>query len=80
MTKLLTALLFTLALFACDSDVEATEIPDAVRSAFERSYPTASDVEWEMDDENYTVEFDFNGEEFEMMYSPTGEPLELEED
>ncbi len=74
--------LLTFALFACGDGGTAAEVevPAVVQSAFEASYPGATDVNWEEDGDHYEVEFKFNGEDFEVEYSATGEPLEMEED
>ncbi|CAH1002463.1 hypothetical protein LEM8419_03342 [Neolewinella maritima] len=81
MIKSILFTLFAFALFACEAETAAAvEVPAVVQSAFEASYPGATDVEWEEDGDHYEVEFEFNGEEFEMEYSALGEPMEMEED
>ena len=80
MTRLLIIALFALGMFACD-DTSAAEVPAAVTTAFETAYPGATDVEWEHEvDGNYQVEFDMNGEEMEVNYSPSGQVLDVDED
>ena len=81
MMKFLLTALFAFALISCadQSTAEATEVPAAVKSAFEAAYPGATDVDWEMDDDHYEVEFEMNGEEMEVEYSATGEVLEMED-
>lgn len=78
MTKLFSAALLSLALFACgDADADGmAEVPAVVQSAFEAAYPGATDVEWEEDDDHYEVEFMLNGEEMEREFSATGVEME----
>ena len=72
--KALTLSLFVaLLIVACgDKDAAASQIPAPVKAAFQAAYPGATDVEWEVDDNEYEVEFDMNGEEYEATYSATG--------
>ncbi|THH36481.1 hypothetical protein [Neolewinella litorea] len=80
MMKFLYSALFAFALVACAETAEAVEVPAAVQSAFEAAYPGATDVEWDDEGDTYEVEFSMNGEEMEAEFSATGEMLEIEED
>ena len=73
-------LLGTLTACETETSLEDNQVPAAVMSAFKAAYPSATDVEWEMEGDTYEVEYKINGEEFENEYSATGELLEAEEE
>ena len=66
--------LFALFLLAAcgDKDMKSSEVPAAVKTAFQTAYPGATDVEWELEGTDYEVEWEMNGEEYEATYSATG--------
>ena len=72
--------LITLALFALvacgDKDAAASEIPAAVKTAFQTAYPGATDVEWELEGDEIEVEWEMNGEEYEASYNRMGKLLD----
>ncbi len=79
MIRLTIIALLGFGFFSCD-DAAPSEVPAAVKSAFETAYPGATDVEWEMDDEGYEVEFNMNGEEMEVEYDAMGNVLSVDAD
>ena len=61
---------------ACgDKDAAASEIPTAVRTAFQSAYPNATEVEWELEGDEIEVEWEMNGEEYEASYNKMGKLL-----
>ncbi|MGO3719374.1 MAG: PepSY-like domain-containing protein [Mesonia hippocampi] len=45
---------------------------------FQKAYPNATDVEWEMEGENYKVEFDMGKMDNEIWYSIDGNTIKTE--
>jgi len=77
MTKYFLIALFALGLFACEeASMTAADIPAPVMTAFKTAYPTATDVEWEKEDDGYEVEFDMNGEEMEIKFDAMGKMID----
>jgi len=57
----------------------ATNAPVAVKKAFEKRFPNAEHVEWDMEDANiYEAEFKWKGIEHSANYSATGVWMETE--
>ncbi|WP_373060115.1 PepSY-like domain-containing protein [Zunongwangia sp. H14] len=73
-----------LALFATTAvnaqDLTKNEIPSKLMSKFEKEYSNVKDVEWEMEGENYKVEFDKNRREHQVWYSRNGNMVKLEKE
>jgi hypothetical protein len=76
MQKLLITALLAFGFFACDDNVDPVEVPDNVRTAFESAYPGATDVEWEMDDDHYEVEFMLDGQRMDTDFDMNGMEFE----
>ena len=78
---LLVLLLFAGILTSCgDADNKVPEsIPANVLQQFNQAYPGATDVEWEVEDDTFEVEFDFNGEEMEINYDREGNVVDLDD-
>jgi len=72
------ALLGTAAVSAQDMNVN--DVPSDLRTSFERAYPNAKDVEWEMEGENYKVEFEIEREDHEIWYSSEGNTAKMEKE
>ncbi len=49
-------------------DLNSNDVPSDLRTTFEQAYPKATDVEWEMEGDNYKVEFEINREDHEIWY------------
>lgn len=67
------------ALFA--KDIPAGQIPATVMKQFNKDFPKAKDVEWELKNNVYNVDFEQGWfTDFEAWYSADGTLLRLEED
>jgi len=76
---------FTLALFAniaTAQDLPQSQVPSSVVNSFQESFPTAFDVEWELDGENYKVEFETGilGKDHDAWYDKTGRLIRHKEE
>lgn len=71
-----------LAIFATATmsaqDLKTSDVPSTLANNFQKSYATATEVEWEMDGDNYKVEFDVNKMEHEIWYSKDGTVVKTE--
>ncbi len=56
------------------------DVPAAVRTAFSKAYPKATDVDWEMKGSNYEVDFDLGRVDHKATYSPAGKLISYEKD
>lgn len=61
-------------------DIDKKDVPAAVKSAFQKAYPKATDVEWELKNSNYEVEFDIARADYKALYTPTGKTIFVEKD
>ena len=72
----------TLVLVACsEKHLDAAQVPAAVKSSFEKKYPTATDVGWIQEGSSkivYEAAFKFEGKEITAEFSESGEFLEEE--
>lgn len=74
-------ILLLLALFALAQTAfaQASKVPEAAKMAFAKAYPNADDVEWELEDGNYEVEFEMSDDqEMSVVYDASGNVLETE--
>lgn len=63
------------------NNIPSSGVPDSVMNAFNNKYPGAGVIEWKkLDNGNYKVEFNFNGNRWEATFSPNGELLKEERD
>lgn len=70
------ALLSIFIISCCEQKVE---VPEKVISSFETMFPTATDVEWEMEEENeWEAEFELEGKEGSACFTGNGEWIETE--
>lgn len=71
-----------LAIFATATmsaqDLKTSDVPSNLTNNFQKSYANATGVEWEMDGDNYKVEFDVNKMEHEIWYSKDGTVVKTE--
>ncbi|WP_419212072.1 PepSY-like domain-containing protein [Maribacter sp. X9] len=71
-----------LALFASATvsaqDLMTSQVPTNLNTTFQKAYPNATDVEWEMEGENYKVEFDMGQMDNEIWYSKDGNTIKTE--
>jgi uncharacterized membrane protein YkoI len=65
---------YSLASFA-QKDVDASEVPAAVQDAFTAEFADATDVEWEMKDNQYEAEFDKNDTDYHVLFDASGQMI-----
>lgn len=78
--KVLTVLLVALfSVFVISCNQQQVNIPEKVQASFEELFPTATEVEWEMEDENeWEAEFEVDGKEASACFTIEGEWIETE--
>ena len=70
-------LLLTFGVYSCCDHNK--EIPDKVLTSFTEMFPEATDVEWEMENENeWEAEFEQDGQEMVACFNADGEWIETE--
>jgi len=72
------AICTTAAVYAQDLRIE--EVPNNLKEKFNKEYAQATDVEWEMDGENYKVEFDLGRMDNKVWYSKSGKVIRMEKE
>ncbi|WPR75017.1 PepSY-like domain-containing protein [Algoriphagus sp. NG3] len=79
-TLISTALtLISIATFA--QDIHPSEVPSIVVNNFKKEFPRASDIEWELDGNNYKVDFEIGwGTDHGTWYDTAGNMLKHEEE
>ena len=77
---ILVALLAATSTFSANAQkVKADKVPAAVKTAFTKAYPNASDVEWEKEKNgDFEVNFEQGTEEMSVVYNPQGVEQEVE--
>ena len=68
----------SMSLLSYAQKMKPMEIPEAVKSNFQKQYPAVTDVKWEKEGENYEVEFEQNKSELSLVYDAKGNLLETE--
>lgn len=78
--KKLSILLFALlSVFIISCNQQNVNIPEKVQASFDELFPLATEVEWEMEDENeWEAEFEMDGKEASACFTSEGEWLETE--
>lgn len=78
--KVLTVLLVALfSVFVISCNQQKVNIPEKVQASFEELFPAATEVEWEMEDENeWEAEFKMDGKEASACFTIEGEWIETE--
>lgn len=62
-------------------NIPSSSVPDSVMNAFSIKYPDASVKEWKkLDNGNYKVEFTFNGQDWESVFTSSGDLVKEERD
>ncbi|WMX16339.1 PepSY-like domain-containing protein [Aureispira sp. CCB-E] len=62
-------------------DISTNEVPSIIINEFNRSFPKAIDVEWELKGGVYNVDFELEKKkDIEVWYSSNGEQIRLEEE
>ena len=70
--------LLTLAPAAAFATAPHDTPPQAVLQAFQKAFPNAQDVDWELEDGQYEAEFELGNTEQSATFSATGQLLETE--
>lgn len=78
--KVLPILLVALfSVFGISCDQQKNDIPEKVQASFEEMFPTASEVEWEIENKNeWEAEFEMDGKEASACFTNEGEWIETE--
>lgn len=76
---------FALALFANTAfgqDIPQSQVPSVIVNNFQQTFPKAYDIEWELDGENYKVEFETGllGTDHDVRYDKTGKLVRHKEE
>src|SRR5688572_3416708 len=67
-------LLFTVAAMnASAQDVAVSEVPSVVLNAFQTKFSTATDVDWELENGLYKVEFEVSAKDYDVWLTKDGE-------
>jgi len=61
-------------------DIDKNQVPSAVKSAFMKAYPKATDVDWEMKGNNYEADFDLAKVDYKATYTSAGKAISVEKD
>src|SRR5680860_1214656 len=59
-------------------DMNPKDVPTDLKTAFEQSYPNATDVEWEMEGDSDKVECEIDREDGEIWYAADGKTAKTE--
>lgn len=74
-----TLLMLSLSMNASAQKISETEVPQPVRAAFQKQFPSAQKVKWEMEDKTkYEAVFRQNGTESSATFDASGSWLETE--
>ncbi len=65
---------------AYSQDLNVKDVPSVILNKFQKEYPKAFDIEWEMDGGNYNVDFEIGQKDFEIWYAPSGEIIRKKEE
>jgi len=71
-----------MASLAFSQDIRQSEVPSTILTSFQRDYPSAYDIEWEMDGANYKVEFETGliGKDCKIWYDKSGAIIRKKEE
>lgn len=78
--KLIVLAFLPIAFGSCASTIDQQEIPSVVINAVMTKYPDATDLEWEVKNGMYEVEFDLGKEEYEVWVNADGTILKAEQE
>ena len=80
-TDLIVGALAVLGAFTISAqDIDPNTVPANLRTSFEQTYPTANDIEWEMEGTAYKVEFEMDRKDHEIWYAPDGNIVKKEQE
>ncbi len=78
MKKILFCFLLFISSISFAQKVSADNVPDVVKNAFKKKFPTAQKVKWELDYDKYEVEFKIKKQEISAEFDKEGNWLETE--
>lgn len=61
-------------------DINQKDVPSVIKSAFNKAYPEATDVDWEKKGANYEVDFNIGSVDHKATYTVSGKTLSFEKD
>lgn len=62
-------------------DIPTSQVPSVVLKQFNIDFPKAKDIDWELENDTYIVEFEQGwSKDFEVWYSSNGEKIRIEEE
>ena len=72
-------IIFVLSFFLYGSTINATVVPEAVKTAFQKKFPNAKKVKWEKEKTNeYEASFKLDRKEVSALYLTDGKLIEVE--
>ena len=72
-------IIFVVSFLLCASTINATVVPDAVKTAFQTKFPNAKKVKWENEKTNeYEASFKLDRKEVSALYLTDGKLIEVE--
>jgi len=85
MKRIKNVIIVIFLLFACQvvaQDLRQSEVPATILTKFQRNYPKAYDIEWEMDGANYKVEFELGlvSKDYKIWYDSSGKVIRKKEE
>jgi len=73
MKKLLWIIVLSFCFARCsEHDIDASKVPDAVKTSFTQKYSNASDIEWKKVKDYYEAEFKMDGKKMEAEFNEDG--------
>jgi hypothetical protein len=69
---------FLYANITMGQEIKTEQVPANIISAFQNKFPNAKDVEWEMDNSDFEVNFEIGEVEWSAKYDPSGKLVETE--
>lgn len=61
-------------------DIDKSKVPAAVKNAFMKAFPKATDIDWEMKSGNYEADFDLAKVDHKVTYTSVGKVVSQEKD
>ncbi len=77
--KILAILLFAGG-FANAQDLNSADVPANLKNTFSKEYPTATDIEWKKELDQYKVEFEIKRKDHEVWYNASGTTIKKEQE
>src|SRR5689334_19996007 len=76
---IVTVVLGVIALYACGQKLNESQVPAAVKAAFQKQYPSAK-ASWDKEDANYEANFKKDGKAMSAVIDKNGTIVETETD